>query len=422
MFGLRLVLVTLGSRGDVDPFLALAGALIARGHQVRLVTQPDLAAGADGVELYRIDLGPTGDLLDLPAAKRLLRRPFDPRAIRQLMDALEPGFEMLYRATVSAVADADAVVCHPMTFPALDVAQHAGVPAVHLHHVPAIPTGRFPSPSAHRVSGNYGAIGNRLTYAVERRLAWRLTAPVMNRLRDSVLRRPPLSASAALALHQRRVGAVAAVSPRVLPRPADWPDDVVVSGYLQTRPGTVSPLDPDTRRFLDSGPPPVFVTLGSTPVPDAAAVARTVVAAASLSGHRLVVQDGTAKLGRGVTGENVHAVEAIDYAALLPRVAAVVHHGGAGTLAQILRHGLPSLALPSFADQFFWAHRIRSAGVGPRPLPLRRLTTTRLAGLLDELMTTGRYADRAAEIGTAIRREDGPAAAAAAIEAFLVRR
>lgn len=96
--------VTLGSRGDVDPFLALAGALIARGHQVRLVTQPDLAAGADGVELYRIDLGPTGDLLDLPAAKRLLRRPFDPRAIRQLMDALEPGFEMLYRATVSAVA------------------------------------------------------------------------------------------------------------------------------------------------------------------------------------------------------------------------------------------------------------------------------------------------------------------------------
>jgi sterol 3beta-glucosyltransferase len=417
-----LVMVTLGTRGDVDPFVALGRALAAVGHEVRLVAQREFAeiGSGGGVDFRPIDTASARDLLDLPVARAVLRNTYDLRAIRRAVRALVPEVAHLYRGALAAATGADAMLCHPLTFPALDVAHQLGLPVVQVHHVLAEPTRAFPTPVAHRLGSTLGPLGNRASYRVDDRLTWWLTGGMMNQLGGDLLGRPPLSARQARVLRRRRAGAVVGVSPAVLPHPPDWPGDVVTCGYLHpTGDRAAGPMDDGTRRFLAAGPRPVLVTLGSTPLPDPDAFTRVVVAASEAAGLRLILQSGLAGLGREAGSERVRVVTTIRYDELLPRVAAVVHHAGAGTLAQVLTHGRPSLALPSFADQFFWAHRVPAIGVGPRPLPLHRLTVDRLARRLVDLTTNGTYAERAAEVGAVLRREDGPRVAAEAVEGFL---
>jgi len=417
-----LLLVTLGSRGDIEPFVALGRALVDIGHEVRLATQREFAeaTAGSGIDFHGIDFGSTRDLLDLPAAQAAMRSMRNVRAIRRLMDALTSRFEAVYRVTLAAAGGADAVLCHPMTFPALDVANRLGLPVIQVHHVPAIPTRRFPSPTGSRIGRTLGPVGNRASYALDQWLAWRLTSRVMNRLGGQGLRPPPLSAAQATAIRNRRLGVVVGVSPHVLPPPDDWPSDVVMTGYLRTAEVPSASLDQDTERFLRAGNRPVFVTLGSTPVPDAAAVTRQVAAATRAVGLRAILQRGTARLGDAETEpDHIHVVEDIAYPAVFDRVAAVVHHGGAGTTAQALRQGRPTLTLPSFADQYFWAHRVPAIGAGPAPLPLPRLTTARLASRLDELTSTGSFAARARAVGVRIHGEDGPRRAAVVVDDFL---
>ncbi|MGX4655190.1 glycosyltransferase [Micromonospora sp. SCSIO 07396] len=416
-----LLLAAFGSRGDIDPFVALGRALVNAGHDVRLVTQREFCdLGRDsGLDMRPIDMDSSHHLLGLPAARTALRRDYDPVAIARLMSALTPQFERIYRGTLAAARGVGAVLCHPMAFPALDVADHLGIPVVEVHHVPAVRTRAFPSATGHRIGHTLSPLGNRLSYAADDWVAWKLTGRIMNRLGREVLGRSPLSTRQALNLRRQRVGVIVGVSPKVLPRPDDWPAEVIMTGYLQDRAQAHGTLDHATSRFVAAGAPPILVTLGSTPTLDPHRVSQLLVAAARRAGLRIVLQRGIAGLTHSFDSRWVHLVEDLDYHQILGRVAAVVHHGGAGTLAQVLAHGKPSVVLPSFADQFFWAHRVPALGVGPRPLPLRRLTESALAKRLAEVTADPGYGSRATIIGAGIDTEDGPRTAAAAVNDLL---
>jgi UDP:flavonoid glycosyltransferase YjiC (YdhE family) len=197
---------------------------------------------------------------------------------------------------------------------------------------------------------------------------------------------------------------------------------VVLPGYLRTPRSAGPPLDPATRGFLAAGDPPLLVTLGSTPVADPARVTRILAAATGELGLRMILQRGVAGLGAGCDPDRVHLADTLPYDRVLDRVAGVVHHAGSGTLAEVLTHGRPSLALPGFADQYLWAHRIPAIGAGPAPLPLPRLDRAALTRRLRELTGEPRYRRRAAEIAVGLRHEDGPTRAAAAIGGFLSGR
>ncbi|WKU03369.1 glycosyltransferase [Micromonospora sp. HUAS LYJ1] len=416
-----LLLAAFGSRGDVDPFVALGCALVNAGHQVRLSTQREFCdLGRDaGLDMRPIDMDSSRHLLDLPAARAALRRNYDPVAIARLMSAMTPQFERIYRGMLSAARGAEAILCHPMVFPALDVAGCLGIPVVEVHHVPAVRTRVFPSAAGHRIGHTLGPLGNRLSYAADEWVAWRLTGRIMNRLGTRILDRPPLSTRQALNLRHRRVGVIVGVSPKVLPRPDDWPAEVIMTGYLQGPVRTRVTLDHGTSSFLAAGPPPILVTLGSTPALEPHRVSQLLVAAARRAGLRIVLQRGVAGLTHNFDPRWVHLVEDLDYHEILGRVVAVVHHGGAGTLAQVLAHGKPSVVLPSFADQFFWAHRVPALGVGPRPLPLKRLTESGLAQRLVEVTTNPEYDSRAKIIAAGMDAEDGPNTAATAVNDLL---
>lgn len=176
---------------------------------------------------------------------------------------------------------------------------------------------------------------------------------------------------------------------------------------------------PETERFLAAGEPPVFLGLGSMRIRDLDRFAAAVVGAAADAGVRLVLQRGWGGLGDGIEAEHVHVLGDTPHDVLFPRVAAVAHHGGAGTTARGLRHGRPTLVLPVNADQRFWGHRIHRLGAGPLPLPERQLTRELLAERLALLTREGRYAQRAGALQRQLAEERGRQSAARAVGELL---
>jgi UDP:flavonoid glycosyltransferase YjiC (YdhE family) len=423
----RLAAVTFGSRGDIEPFITLGRALVQAGHEVRLLTHPEYAplARGTGVELVAARGRSTRELIESDEGREVLSHMRNPLTmLRRIADLLAPELHMIYEDTLKIALDADAVLAFPATFPALDVADHLRRPVIHVHHVPAVPTRSFPVPAPYINARSLTPLGNRASYAVDALLLWRLTREAVARTRSAVLgpqSRRPLTARRALGQRRRRAGAIVGVSPHVLPPPPDWGRDVVTCGYWWSG-SAISPrepLDPATEAFLAGGPPPVFFGLGSTPLEGAAATTRNVTAAARDAQVRLVLQRGWAGLGDGVDEPDVHVVGDIPYHLIFPRVAAVAHHGGAGTTALGLRHGRPTLCLPALADQFFWGHRIAAIGVGPSSLPVKQLQRARLAKRLAALVENKAYTSRASALAPALASEDGCSVAVAAVERFL---
>jgi sterol 3beta-glucosyltransferase len=422
---MNLTAVSFGSRGDIEPFVTLGRALVRAGHRVRLLTHPEYASLVDGsgVEMVSARGRSVKELIESDEGRAVLRKVRNPfLLLRRIADVIGPELQLIYEDTLRVAGGADALLAFPATFPALDVADHLRLPIVHVHHVPLVPTRAFPAPAPYLTTRTLTAPGNRASYALDAWLLWRLTREAVSRVRHDVLgprvaRR--FSAREALAQRQRRAGAVVGVSPQVLPPPSDWPSDVVACGYWWANCGDEAALTDETEAFLGSGPPPVFVGLGSTPLSDPAQTTREVLHAAHDAGLRLILQRGWAGLGESVSDPDVHVVDDISYDALFPRVAGVAHHGGAGTSALGLRHGRPTVCLPAVADQFFWGHRLSALGVGPDPLPVRRLRRARLARRLAALAHNPHYSSRARGLGQSLAREDGCAVAVGAVERFL---
>jgi sterol 3beta-glucosyltransferase len=218
-------------------------------------------------------------------------------------------------------------------------------------------------------------------------------------------------------LRGRRI--LCAFSPTIVPPPHDWPASTVVTGgWFLPAPANWQP-PAALSDFLQAGPPPVYIGFGSMADRNAEATTRLVLEAVQLAGLRAVLASGWGGLQASQAAQMVYMLEQAPHDWLFPRMAGVVHHGGAGTTAAGLRAGVAGLAVPHFGDQFFWGRRIAALGAGPPPLPRRKLTAPALAGRLRQLVATPAYASRAAALGQAIRAEDGLGEAVRIIQALV---
>jgi sterol 3beta-glucosyltransferase len=190
---------------------------------------------------------------------------------------------------------------------------------------------------------------------------------------------------------------------------------VVTGFWFLPAPGWRPP--PRLAAFLESGPPPVYVGFGSMVSAEAARAGRAAVAALRRCGRRGVLATGWGGLEADGWGDDMCAIDAAPHDWLFPQMAAVVHHGGAGTVAAALRAGVPQVGVPSWGDQIFWARRAAALGVGPPPLPRTRLRADSLAAALERALDDPRTRRRAAALAAIIAGEDGVGRAVAAIEA-----
>ena len=416
---MKVLIMTLGTRGDVQPFVALARGLLAAGHEVVLAA-PERFAGfvaGYGVPFAGVDDGPMR-LMEDPAFAGVLEGGVRVR-LRQvrIMPAM---FTQLLAdcwvvASQGAGAGADVVVHNGQIIAGQHVAEKLGIPAVLALPLPMyVPTREFPWPGVGLPSW-LPASANRATFvgmkapaAIFGRVVdrWRedtLGLP-RRRGRHDPLRRPDIG----------HVPVLHAFSPSVLPPPADWPDSVHTTGYWFLPPSDAA-LPPQVEDFLRAGGPPVFVGFGSMSGTDPARSTALVLEAARRAGTRLVIGTGWGGLD-SISGDDVIAVEDVDYLRLFPRMAAVVHHGGAGTTGTAFASGRPQVVCPFIADQPFWARLAHQRGVAPAPQPQRHLTAASLAAAISTAATDPDMARAAEELGERVRAEDGVAAAVTALE------
>ncbi|GAA4080802.1 glycosyltransferase [Streptomyces shaanxiensis] len=392
--------MTAGSRGDVAPYTGLGHALSRDGHEVTLVTHgrfERLVAGS-GVRFHPLPVDPRAEL-ESPRGRSLHTSATGVGKLVRVVALARALAGQMTDAMLTAARSSDVLLLAASTAPlGQAIAEGLSLPSIDLPLQPLAPTREFGPPILGGRS--WGGPGNRIAgHGVNLAIERVFSAAVPDvRARLGLSRRGAPGTRTGRVLH--------GFSPLVVPRPRDWHQDLEVTGYWWPYDGAAQ-LPSELRDFLDAGPPPVYVGLGSATVPDAAGLSAEVAGALRRAGLRGVIQRGWG--GLEATGDDVLTIDDVPHSALFPRMAAVVHHCGAGTTAAGLRAGVPAVPVPVQFDEGFWAGRLVALGVAPRAVPLRRFTAEALTAAVRQATGDPSYARRARALAEGLRDEDGVA-------------
>lgn len=390
---MKIFLATVGSRGDVQPMLALSLALKARGHEVLLAGPPERARWAEALACPYAPLG--RDVMAFVEGARSTRTPAAALAFHRF---LRGEIRQQFQELPDLIAGADLAVGASLCFGLASVAEAMKIPYRFIAFTPQLlPSGSHPCPvfKSQRLPEGINRAGWWLATSLDRLHTTRL----INRYRRR-LGLVPVQAANTSYLGDRVV--VASDGP-LAGIPSDVTLNAVQTGYMHLRQPAVDL--PELERFLNEGPKPIYAGFGSMPRADRSALTPLVIEAARLAGVRVVI-DGFWKAPAGtIAGKEVFPIRQYPHGALFPRMAAVVHHGGAGTTATAAASGVPQVIVPHILDQYFWGERVCRAGIGPRPL--RRPTARKLARNIHFCISNARLRRNARELRNAIGKIEG---------------
>lgn len=406
-----IALLSYGSRGDVQPYLALAHALGAIGHRARLIAPPNFADIAAG---HPVEFCPVGvDIQAQLSSERIRELTKSGNLVRNFQvfrDELRGFMDDTARDTLRACQGSDLLI--GVSANSYSLAEKLGVPFIEAVLQPITPTRAFPSPIAFP-KGQLGGALNRLSHVAFEQIFWQLFRTTVDRMRTHTLGLPPYGLRSPLGGYRdHALLRMHAYSAHVVPRPSDWPAQHQVTGYWFLPPPAGWRPPAELSAFLAAGPPPVYVGFGSMMARDAQKMTALVTEALARSGQRGLLAGGWGALAATEQrSDQLFFVNSIPHHWLFPRMAAVVHHGGAGTTGASLRSGVPSVVVPFSFDQPFWGQRVAALGVGPAPIPRARLTAERLADAIGRAVSDQQLRERAARLGALIRAERGTAQA-----------
>lgn len=405
--------MTAGSRGDVAPYTGLGQALVRAGHEVTLVTHAAFAplVAGSGVGFHPLPVDPRAEL-ESSRGRGLHRSASGAGKLLRVVGMARALVGRMTDDLLTAARSSDVLLLSSSLGPlGHTIAEGLSLPSMGVYLQPIAPTREFAPPVLG--GGSWGAVGNRVAGRGVNRAVEHVFAAAVPELRTR-LGLPRSRPGAALRTRERQDWPVHhGFSPLIVPRPADWRTGLTVAGYWWPY-DVDARLPPELDDFIDAGPPPVFVGLGSATVPDPQRLSAEIVRALRLAGLRGVIQRGWG--GLAASGDDVLTVGEVPHAALFPRMAAVVHHCGAGTTAAGLRAGVPAVPVPIQFDEGFWAARLVALGVAPRAVPLRGLTAASLSAAIVRAVREPGRAERARDLGARVRAEDGYAPVLAALD------
>ena len=414
--GADIALLTYGTRGDVEPFLALAAALQRAGHRPRLAAPGTYASLAAA---QRVPFHPLPG--DLPAlAHDMVTRAGtnNMRTVLEISRFLEPLAAQAFHSMQAWSTGADLIVHSFLaTRVGFELAEERGIPSASAQFFPVFaPTAAFPAPVFPDLP--LGGLYRRLTHEIVTQIFRRGGDLIYRRVRRADPSLPPPGPWPFQVGSHSRPPILFAFSRHVIPPTPEWSGVAEVTGYWL--PGIPPGWSPslELERFLD-GEAPVYIGLGSGSAAGRGAWITAASAALQQIGAR-----GVLDLGGGDPAEmrlppSILAVSDLPHAWLFPRMTAVVHHGGAGTTGAGLTAGKPTVVIPTSSDQPFWGRRVHALGVGPAPIPIRRLNTETLARAVSIVLTDAGVRARAVELGQRMRAEDGVGAAVDRISRLL---
>ncbi|KAK4704988.1 hypothetical protein P7C70_g1228, partial [Phenoliferia sp. Uapishka_3] len=377
--GLHFVCLTIGSRGDVQPYIALGRELMKDGNRVTIASHPEYR---EWVESFGISYKEVGG---------------DPAAL------------MKFAESWAACQEADILIESPSTFAGIHVAEALGIPYFRAFTMPWTSTATYPQ--AFAASVDLGPTYNLLSYSIFDNVIWKAMSGQINRWRKNMLKIPPTSLHK---MSQAKTPFIYNFSSAVCPKPNDWRDFIHISGYWfldDERPWTAPEgMMEFIAKAREDGKAVIYIGFGSIVVPDSTAVTKAVVNAVLDSDVRAILSKGWSDRGTTPTEEvvlppEIFQVASVPHDRLFPLIDAACHHGGAGTVGASLRAGLPTLIHPFFGDQFFWSSRVQKLGAG---LKITSLTEKDLSAAFKQGTTDRIMKEKAAAVGERIRSENGP--------------
>lgn len=409
---MEIAVITIGSRGDVQPFLALGQALRRRGHRLRIATFPRFQAD---VEKQGFSFAPIhGD--EDRMMKLLIGEGVSGMAYMDGLTALlNQNRREILDDVYGACRGADLILYTFLGSLAYHAAESLKLPCMRVNFWPADRTGDNPIPGMPALP--LGGWYNRLTYDLSGMGFSIFTNQELNGWRAG-LGLPKWAGRSYRTLSGRPVEALYACSEVLVPKPKEWGAHLHLTGFWFSEERADAPVDEGLLRFLESGDPPIYIGFGSMVGGSFAELQDIVLESLKNTGQRAVLSSGWRKFDSAGLPPNVYGVDAVPHGWLFPRVKAVVHHGGAGTTAAGLRAGKPTLVVYFGGDQQFWGNRLYRAGAGPKPVARKGLTVKRLTRAL-ELLEDARLQQNAEKIARRLSQENGCENACGIIEACM---
>ncbi|KAI8680445.1 Glyco-transf-28 domain-containing protein [Fusarium keratoplasticum] len=432
---LNVVIQVVGSRGDVQPFVALGKVLKdTYGHRVRLATHPTFKdfVQENGLEFFSIGGDPSRLMAFMvknpglmPGFRSLLGGEVGQRR-KDVAEYIQGCWRSCYQAGDGMDLDdnsepsgndpatrpfvADCIIANPPSFAHIHCAEKLGIPLHIMFTMPYSPTQAFPHPLANIQSSNADPqLTNYISYSMIELLSWQALGDIINRFRARCLGLDPVSMIWGPGVLQRlKIPHTYCWSPALIPKPKDWGSHISVSGfYLLNLASNYTPT-PELQAFLDAGPPPIYIGFGSIVLDDPNAMTELIFEAVRKTGQRVLLSKGWGGMGADELRipDNVFMLGNVPHDWLFKQVSCVVHHGGAGTTAAGITAGRPTLVIPFFGDQPFWGAMVARAGAGPNPIPHKQLTADKLADAINFCLKPSSL-ERARELATKMAAERG---------------
>ena len=416
---MKITVLAAGSRGDVQPYVALSAGLQKAGYQVCLATNSNFSALAEQYDIpfFPLQIDSYAFTQD-PRARAWLESRNPLKLAFESVRIIQPMVEQLLKDAWVASQEADAIIYHSYAMPTgYYIGKQLGIPT--------LPISMYPLPTrAHRalpieLPFSMGGWGNLASHWIVDFFTWQVYRPSAQkqfRGQQTVRRTTPYQA-----IYGEKRPLICCYSPSAFPKPNDVPDHIHVLGYFFLEPPDHWQPSAELSQFLAAGPPPVYVGFGSMGDPAKAdETTEMVLAALAQTGQRGLLASGWSGLGKEkAMPDNVFVLDSAPHTWLMPQMAANIHHGGVGTTGAALRAGVPNAVVPHFGDQPFWGEQVAKLGVGPSPIHRKQLTVNRLARMIETAVSNPTMRQRAATLGQQIQAEDGVAASIKLIEQYL---
>ncbi|KAF2183248.1 glycosyltransferase family 1 protein [Zopfia rhizophila CBS 207.26] len=411
---LNICVIVIGSRGDIQPFLKIGKILKeGYGHRVRIATHPAFKKFVEedsGLEFFSVG-GDPSELMAFMVKNPGLIPSIDTVKAGEVGKRRASMYEMflgMWRACIDSTDDendkanmkmmgdkqpfvADAIIANPPSFAPPHIAERLGVPLHMMFTFPYTPTVQFPHPLANIKTSNVDAhYTNFMSYPLVEVMTWQGLGDLINRFRFKTLCLEEVSTLWAPGqLYRLKVPYTYMWSPSLVPKPKDWGPEIDIAGFAFLELASSFKPPESLSKFLDDGPPPVYIGFGSIVVDDPDKFTKLIFEAVEMAGVRALVSKGWGGLGdQNNTPDNIYMLENTPHDWLFPRVCAVVHHGGAGTTAIGLKCGRPTMIVPFFGDQPFWGAMVAKAKAGAHEyIPYKKLTAERLAEGIKQCLT-----------------------------------
>ena len=403
---MRVCFLTLGTRGDVQPYLALAKYIINKGHSAIICTSESFKnlVKKEGVEFASAAL----DLMALSQSdigKKVLEHPIKniKLTLKVSKEIMRPQYRQTFDDFYNACKNADIIVYHSKALVAIDIAEKLHIPAVHMPPIPVIqPITEFPS-IAISSNQNFGGFINKMTYASNTKSDSGFIKEI-NDFRDKTLLLPERKPGEYTYYYKgNKIPIVYPISNYLFKHVSSWKNEVFLSGFFFLNENTE--LSEEVQNFIIKGAKPIIVSFSSMPISKPEIFIDNLLNALKKTGNRAVILKGSGGINLE-NSDNIYVVESLPHIMLFEKSKGVIHHGGVGTTAAALLAGIPQMIIPFSVDQPFWAKCMFENGVATEPIKQNELNEQKLIQYLQE-MDNPKMIDKAKKLSEIIKKEEG---------------